>query len=245
MAVAEAKTGPANLSRSLPCCSPFSPTQARSPLGLACSPLTDRRSPGRLALVAENRLERRGAAHSREQHCAQCVPPAASRVAPGRPPICAIPTTGAGDTSRRTHRTGPRRARGTEALRSRLPDLSCLRMTGDLDRCDDGRPRGCYRPISSVRLPACRYRSYRPAAWRRAIAVATPQSSRSDDAPAVAHDCFLRGAIVRLACPARPLPTGRDRAAWATATIRFLLIADARRAIAMATRRSRGPAMPE
>ncbi len=41
-------------------------------------------------------------------------------------------------------------ARGTAALRSRLP-TSCLHTTGVLDGRDVGRPGCCYRPQTSVR----------------------------------------------------------------------------------------------
>jgi hypothetical protein len=41
-------------------------------------------------------------------------------------------------------------ARGTAALRSRLP-TSCLRTTGVLDRRDVGRPGCCYRPERAAR----------------------------------------------------------------------------------------------
>ena len=59
--------------------------------------------------------------------------------------ICAIPTTGGGDTSRRTHRRAPRRRERNGGV-----SIAVARLvpTHDrvLDRCDAGRPGCCYRP---------------------------------------------------------------------------------------------------
>jgi hypothetical protein len=81
----------------------------------------------------------------------------------------------AADPSPQTHRPLCATARGTAALRSRLP-TSCLRTTGVLDDRDVGRPGCCYRPEGVVTTAATgrviRHGSTTPAG-------AAPQSSLS------------------------------------------------------------------
>jgi hypothetical protein len=96
----------------------------------------------------------------RDRPRASPPPGSGSRIRKRRPPvladrpICAIPTTGGGDTSRRTSPQSASPPREELRRFDRGRPTSCLRTTGVLDRCDAGRPGCCYRPGGGARRAA-------------------------------------------------------------------------------------------